>query len=358
MSIQRQSAVCDGQVSANCHVSLKPNPRGNGAAFAIVAAWAYKEPLVFSCPQEGSLSIEKIAVWWASHNVWYSQSPGLLFLNVGGEELCVFTCFRGTQDGAMLGNAAAQGKKGWKVSEDVSCWDEVLGRSWGSRQRWKKAQTFKWPGRLFSCFYRNFSETSGRGDWLNATQFSIQRSERTTMHMAARWMQHDPMDCSLGAGGLRVPRHKIRKKTWGAQGKVVIPRPAWIVKKGSGDCSPFGDVCPVGNTVQFTETKGLLDKLEVFHCSWKKSLSTLAKMELSLFKGKRRARVGGLEPDCHWGVHEEGLPRTSPSLTQTSHQLCKWSLGRPSCREKPTCYQGTGLPWEVPPLCLITGWEH
>lgn len=73
--------------------------------------------------------------------------------------------------------------------------------------------------------------------------------------------------------------------------------------------------------------------------------STLVKMELSLFKGKWKAGVGGLEPDCHWGVHEEGLPRISPSLTQTSHQLWQWSSGRLSCREKLTSYQGKALPW-------------
>lgn len=54
-------------------------------------------------------------------------------------------------------------------------------------------------------------------------------------------------------------------------------------------------------------------------CSWKKSLSTLVKMDLSLFKGKRKAGVGGLEPDCLWevlwGVHGEGLPRTTLSST-------------------------------------------
>lgn len=153
------------------------------------------------------------------------------------------------------------------------------------------------------------------------------------------------MDGGLGAGNLHVPRHKIRRKTWRAWGRVVTPCPAWITKRGAGDCSPFGDVCPVGNTVQFTEIKELLDELEVFHCSWKKSLSTLVKMELSLFKGKWKAGVGGLEPDCHWGVHEEGLPRISPSLTQTWHQIWQWSSGRPSCREKLTSYQGKALPW-------------
>lgn len=64
--------------------------------------------------QEGSLSIEEIAVWWIRHNVWHLQSPGLLFLNVGGEEHCVVT-FCGTQDGATQRIAAAQGKRVWKA---------------------------------------------------------------------------------------------------------------------------------------------------------------------------------------------------------------------------------------------------
>lgn len=147
------------------------------------------------------------------------------------------------------------------------------------------------------------------------------------------------MDDSLGAGRLRVPRHKIRNKTWGPQGRVVTPHPAWIAKRGAGDCSPFGDVCPVGNTVVY---RNKINKLEVFDCSWKKSLG---KVGLSLFKSKRKAGVGGLDPDCHWGVHEEGLPRTSPSLTRKSHQLWQQSSGSLSCREKYTNYQRKGLPW-------------
>lgn len=60
--------------------------------------------------QEGSLSIDKIDVSWARHNVWYLQSPSLLFLHVGGEKHWV-AMFSGTQDGATLRNAAAQGKR-------------------------------------------------------------------------------------------------------------------------------------------------------------------------------------------------------------------------------------------------------
>lgn len=150
------------------------------------------------------------------------------------------------------------------------------------------------------------------------------------------------MDGSLGAGRLHVPGHKIKKKTCRPHGRVVMPCPAWS-EEGSWGLLSIWWCLPCGE--HSTVYRNKRNTPEVFDCSRKKSLSTLIKMELSLFKGERKAGVGGLEPDCHWGVHEEGLPGTTSPLTPKSHQLWQQSSGSLSCREKPTSYQSKGLPW-------------
>lgn len=116
-NVKRQSTICNGHISPCSHVSSQSDPRRISAAFAIAAARACKEQLVFIHLRRGVEALRNLlpgeqARGKARQYVWYLQSPGLLFLDVGREEHCVVTCFCGREDGAALGITTVQGRRG------------------------------------------------------------------------------------------------------------------------------------------------------------------------------------------------------------------------------------------------------
>lgn len=134
VSVASQSTVCDGHISLCCNVSLQPDVRRISAAFAIAAAWACKEQLVFT-HLKGLFKNEEICFLVSkpeakqdtmcgtcSHPVFYFRTwegRSTAWLRVSVAEKMV----------PQWGTPLSKGGGAWKMHEDFGCWHEDLGRA-------------------------------------------------------------------------------------------------------------------------------------------------------------------------------------------------------------------------------------
>lgn len=87
-----------------------------GSVQPLLLQLAYKEQIVITHLRgefkHREMFSDEQARGKARPRAWYLQSPGLLFLDVGGEDCCVLRCFCDIEDGATLGNTVVQEMRG------------------------------------------------------------------------------------------------------------------------------------------------------------------------------------------------------------------------------------------------------
>lgn len=235
----------------------------------------------------------------------------------GGEEHCVVTCFCGREGSATLGNATLQVRRGlgnarghwllgWRLGKTIRLKEKMIEKVDGF------GVDLKWPGHLslqllLHKFVRDQHLRSS--DWPNAGRFSLQRSERTNVHVPARWGVAWSHGWESGGRELPCTKALYMKQNQGGSEQGSDTSSCSESKEGSEGLLAVWRCLPCGghSMVYRNRKKRLSDDLEAFHCFWKKSWSTLVQREFALLEGKWKAGAGGSQPACGWEAWDEAL---------------------------------------------------